>query len=308
MTKPLIQDLITLITNHAFLKVISPEAILRSHAQIRTLIENGANVNAVVTSDPLEELTGLEGWTILMIAARHGDKEIIRILVENGADIRAVATSGLCEGMNALTIAARYGDKEKIDTLIECGADVNAVVTSGPNIGLTALMIAAKWRKNDRVKALAEKVENINAVATCSYYQGMNALMIAVQYGDKENIDTLVEYGADVNVVITSGPHAGKKAFDLSVNNLEIAMRLIQYGAIVTDEDIAKFASEEHRKRLREEREEQTRKDQRWGEFRKEWIKFGVISQKNAKIPETSPEPREGSCIDSSDQDRTLSS
>ena len=121
---------------------LNPEAL-------RTLIEKGANVNAV----------DIVGNTPLMLAVRHNENpEIFQILIEKGANVNAVKENGY----SPLMLAARYNIDPKVhQTLIEKGANVNAANRNGN----TPLMLAARYNENPEIfQILIEKGANVNAV------------------------------------------------------------------------------------------------------------------------------------------------
>ena len=76
---------------------------------------------------------GNYGNTVLMCAARLGDKDTVAELLAKGADVNAINTKG-----TALTVAACFGKEDVVSMLLAKGADVNA----RDDEGHTALMIA----------------------------------------------------------------------------------------------------------------------------------------------------------------------
>src|SRR4030042_3230474 len=55
-------------------------------AEVQTLLDNGADINAKRSTD---------GVTALMWAALKGHKEIVKLLMEKGADVNAISDDGL---------------------------------------------------------------------------------------------------------------------------------------------------------------------------------------------------------------------
>lgn len=79
---------------------------------MKLLIKNGANIN----------ISNNKGMSLLMWAAKYGQKEAAEILLNKGANVNAK------DGGNstALMIAAAEGYKDIVELLIEKGADINA--------------------------------------------------------------------------------------------------------------------------------------------------------------------------------------
>jgi len=105
---------------------------------VRDVIDKGANVN----------WRGVNGFTPLIIAARHTEK---------GADVNADDNTG----QTALMQAAWFGHADVVRVLAEKGADLNAKESKG---GSTALMMAFGDRPHaNTVRVLIEKGADINA-------------------------------------------------------------------------------------------------------------------------------------------------
>jgi uncharacterized protein len=83
---------------------------------VRELIERGADVNAVATSDEIGPVQPLHS------AAATGRLECARLLVENGADVNARQSGGY----TPLHEAAGSGDVELARLLLDAGADQSA--------------------------------------------------------------------------------------------------------------------------------------------------------------------------------------
>lgn len=88
-------------------------------------IRNGANVN----------FNGDGENTPLMIAAEHGELEIVELLLSKGADVNIVDSCGY----TALMIASAFGEYKVVKRLLNNGADVNVA----DQFGYTALTIAS---------------------------------------------------------------------------------------------------------------------------------------------------------------------
>ncbi len=176
---------------------------------IKELVDNGADVNAVVAEG------AYAGFIALHIAVIEGKTKVVSVLVnECGADVNAVVIEGVHAGYTALHIAANSGKTEVVLALVnECGADVNASITEGAWIGMTALHIAARLDKTEIVRLLVNECGvDVNAVVTEGSYAGKSALHIAADCGKTEIVSALLEFGCVIDDEVTSS--------DPRINNL----------------------------------------------------------------------------------------
>ena len=166
----------------------------RDSGIIRSLVEAGAEVNAVV---------GRGKSTALMAATRFNDNpEIFRELIQAGADVNIVAQ----EGITALTlliisISERRQSwgvepefiREVVNMLIKAGADVNAKVAGGGTPLMGAVMICPDPEvARAIIEAGAEDVTD---------NMSWNALMYAVKHNSNpEVVRVLIESGSSVNL------------------------------------------------------------------------------------------------------------
>lgn len=131
------------------------------------------------------------GKTMLMDAARRGDKKAFQGALEAGDKLTDVDASGWTPLMYA---ASSYGDSP-LKEIIQAGVNVNARSKRGE----TALMASAVtgMADEDLLKAGAE----VNAVND----EGMTALMLLAQRGDPDEIGTLLKAGADARMEDAEG-------------------------------------------------------------------------------------------------------
>jgi ankyrin repeat protein len=134
-----------------------------------------------------------DGWTALIIASRHGHKEIVEFLLNNGADINK-ANKG---GHTALVYASIHGYKEIAELVLNKGADINKV----DDDGWTALMAASCWGYKEVVQLLLNNGADINKTNTF----GATALMCASMLGRKEVVELLLYNEADMNKADING-------------------------------------------------------------------------------------------------------
>lgn len=64
----------------------------------------------------------INGWPIVLFAVRHCQKHIVKLLIEAGGKVDQIATSGPTAGCSPLLLAARHGNIEMVDMLIKLGA------------------------------------------------------------------------------------------------------------------------------------------------------------------------------------------
>ncbi|KAG9524203.1 purine and uridine phosphorylase, partial [Aureobasidium melanogenum] len=99
---------------HRLTRVLYQASISGNEALALTLIELGADVNAVA----------LGGDTVLGAASRRGQEALVRLLLEKGADVDAL--HGSAEAKSTALYSASYTDQQTIvSILLKHGADVN---------------------------------------------------------------------------------------------------------------------------------------------------------------------------------------
>lgn len=145
-------------------------------AQVSALLQRGMDVN---TSDP-------EGNTLLMLAARNGDNQILEILLRNKPNILKINKYG----DSALMLATLRGHLQSVTALVVAGADTDPE-------GWTPLIYAAFEGHSEIVAYLLTLDLDIDAQSA----NGISALMAASRNGHLEIVKILLEQGADVNLV-----------------------------------------------------------------------------------------------------------
>ena len=118
-------------------------------SDLTSLLESGANINAVVDGD----------GTALIVAAKKGDKELVTVLLDRGADPN-LASPG--DG-NPLIMAAREGHENLVALLLDRGAKIDTVVPGDENaliqasgaghFGVVKLLVAQGADVNIRVQS-----------------------------------------------------------------------------------------------------------------------------------------------------------
>lgn len=156
------------------------EEILMAANQAETgkvidLLRRGMDVN---TADK-------EGTTLLMIAARTNNAELVRFLLDNRVNTQRRNRFG----DTALMLASLHGHVETARLMLERKVD--------PNIaGWAPLHYAAFENRHEIVSLLIAAGAEINARAP----NGWTALMLAAQRGHSETVRLLVGSGADIQV------------------------------------------------------------------------------------------------------------
>jgi len=125
------------------------------------------------------------GYTALMLSAKHGLKEITSVLCS-----RTNANMQTKDGVTALMEACSYNQLEVVQVLLASGCDINHTT----NKQMNALMLATVKGHTDVVRYLLDH----NASLHTSDQLGNTALMLAVQHGHLQIIQLLLEKGAAV--------------------------------------------------------------------------------------------------------------
>ncbi|MCK9283496.1 MAG: ankyrin repeat domain-containing protein [Rhodocyclaceae bacterium] len=164
-------------------------------ATVTALLGRGLDVN---TSDR-------DGTTLLMMAARTGNQQLLEILLRNRANILKKNKYG----DDALMLAAYRGDLENVKKLVAAGADVHPA-------GWTPLLYAAFQGKAAVVRYLLENGAQVDAPAP----NGQTALMLATLGNYVDVVDVLMAAGADMAIVDLQGQSAAEVAHRAGNNRL----------------------------------------------------------------------------------------
>ena len=159
---------------------IADAAMRRDSAEVRRLVQSGADVNAAQA----------DGATALHWAAYHADASLTSLLLEAGADAAAANRNG----STPMWLAASRGDAAVIKALLDKGGDANEELP----LGRRPLMLAARSGSVDAVRALLTKGADPNAKESA---RGTTALMQAADQGHADVVKVLIEQGADVAAV-----------------------------------------------------------------------------------------------------------
>ena len=177
-------------------------------ADVRALIEQGANVNAAE----------VDGTTPLHWASHGPDVEMVRLLLAAGAGVNV----GNRYGVRPLALASINGIAPMIAALLDAGANPNTTLMEGE----TVLMTAARSGSVEAVELLLDAGANVNVQET---WRGQTALMWAAAEGHAAMIPTLVAHGADVGATSTRGFTA--LLFAAREGQIDVVQTLIEAGS-----------------------------------------------------------------------------
>lgn len=149
-------------------------------AQVRTLLQGGADVNA---PQP-------DGLTALHWAALNDSQEIVDVLLYAGASLEPLTRVG---GYTPLHLAARSGHASIVRLLLERGAEVDPWTSTG----VTALHFAAQANDAESIRALVTHGADINAP---DGFQSRTPLVFAASDNATAAVRTLLELGADPSI------------------------------------------------------------------------------------------------------------
>jgi ankyrin repeat protein len=167
-------------------------------ARATTLLESGASTGG----------EDAEGNSALMLAAWHGDAELVRRVLAGGGDVKHANANG------ATALHFAVDDAAKVKLLLDAGADPNAA----DRAGITPLDLAVGRNDDGEVVALmlahggdAKRVDGSIGVATPGVAKELlargtdpkvdEALIVAASRDNTEVMKLLVDRGADVNRV-----------------------------------------------------------------------------------------------------------
>lgn len=159
---------------------VADAAMQRDRAAVRTLITQGADINAAQG----------DGMTALHWAARHGDVDLIKMLIAAGANVHATTRLG---DYTPLLMASELGQAGAIDALIAGGADVKKEMTES---GVTALMLASASGQTEAIKTLLAHGADVNAAESG---HGETALMFAAAKQRNDAMRALLAGGAKID-------------------------------------------------------------------------------------------------------------
>jgi len=167
------------------------------------------------------------GRTPLMHAGTSKNPAAVRLLIESDADVNAKDT--FIGGPLAWT--SGFGSSESVQDLVDAGAQVETV---GAATGYTPLIWASGFGDPKSIPILIEAGANLEAKDTVD---GGTALMHASRTGKIEGLQTLVDSGANVNALDRNGKSAFLNAAGHSSGTTDKITLLIEAGSDMTAKD-----------------------------------------------------------------------
>ena len=210
---------------------------------IRAAINKGANVNA----------TNHKNQTVVLLACKKGNTNIINMLLDAGADpnvadtngytcLHATAYCGVRQGVfqaiidhgvdvnatnkqnqTALLVACTQQNTDLINTLLNAGADPSIADTNGD----TCLHQAVTQSSS---KAILQAIIDHGAEVNATNHENQTALLPACKEGNTDLINTLLNAGADPSIADTSGDTCLHKAVTQSFSKAML-QEIIDHGA-----------------------------------------------------------------------------
>jgi ankyrin repeat protein len=185
---------------------VADAAMRRDSLRVRTLLRQGADVNAAQG----------DGMTALHWAAEHGDAGEARMLITAGARLEAATRNG---NYTPLHLASKAGAAAVVKALLDAGANANAATSSG---GAMPLHYAAAQGSAETIAALLDHGATVNGRDAAF---GQTPLMWAAAYDRVPAIELLVARGADVKAVskvedIAALEKAGEAAYELRMRRV----------------------------------------------------------------------------------------
>ncbi|HZE71227.1 MAG TPA: ankyrin repeat domain-containing protein [Pyrinomonadaceae bacterium] len=157
--------------------------------RVNALLDKGIDVNVTY----LRNESPWSGKTALMVAAEHGQSEVIQALVRRNANVNLKHYSDL----TALMLAAGGGYTDAVRVLLAAGADPNAVGFYFHYGDFTPLMFAIRSKSEKKLQVIdaliagGAELNSKRAIRT--------PLMVAIENNDPDMIKALVKRGAEVN-------------------------------------------------------------------------------------------------------------
>ena len=161
--------------------VVADAAMTGDHAAVRTLLQQGADVNGAQG----------DGMSALHWAADRGDADLTEMLVYAGANPGTVTRIGQ---YTPLHLAARAGSAAAVTALLKAGAAVDAKTSTS---GATPLHMAAAAGVPAVVTALLDAKADVNARES---EWGQTPLIFAASLNRVDAVKVLLAHGADANV------------------------------------------------------------------------------------------------------------
>lgn len=188
-------------------------------------------MSALLASGADKEMPNNAGMTPLMFAGQSKNAAAVRILLDAGASITARGSVG----GTALSWASGLGNAQSVQELIDAGSDVEIV---DPITGWTPLIWAAGFGDPASIPILVKALANLEAA---DIIQGATPLINAARTGKVESIKELIKAGAKLENTDRNGKTALLAAAENSGGTADKIQALIAAGADVHAKDNRKL-------------------------------------------------------------------
>ena len=154
--------------------------------------ETAMRIAGVRDLQELYELTNQDQETLLIVATKEEDTEVVNALLNKLSNPDSFAHIQDKYGCTALMYAVRTNNTELIKALLCSVNDRDMLACMKDNYGHTALMHAAVANEPESITTLLSMVKNPEALAFMTDEVGMNALMLAAYRDCAESIIALL--------------------------------------------------------------------------------------------------------------------
>ena len=154
--------------------------------------ETAIRIAGVKSLQELYELTNQDQETLLIVATKEDDTEVVKALLNKLSNPDSFAYIQDKYGCTALMYAVRTNNTELIKALLSGVSDRDMLACMKDNYGHTALMHAAVANEPESITILLSMVKNPEALAFMTDKVGMNALMLAAYRDCSESIIALL--------------------------------------------------------------------------------------------------------------------
>lgn len=154
--------------------------------------ESAIRIARVRGLQELYELTNQDQETLLIVATKEEDTEVVKALLNKLSNPDSFTHIQDKYGCTALMYAVRTNNTELINALLSSVNDRDMLACMKDNYGHTALIHAAVANEPESITILLSMVKNPEALAFMTDEVGMNALMLAAYRGCAESIIALL--------------------------------------------------------------------------------------------------------------------
>lgn len=206
-------------------------------AAVQTLVNQGANVNAV------EHRVVEKGMTPLMEAAYSGQADLAQIFIDRGAKTNVQSKAKYSIGMTPLMWASMGSALDNKGAVIALLLHHGANPEAREEHGRSALMFAGAEGTSNNINALVRGGANVNGADAA----GESALLYTAYNGRFDNFAALIHCGANVNAKDNDGrtplmaailaPYVAHTGKDFTTQQAEAVKLLLRSGANVRARD-----------------------------------------------------------------------